>query len=246
MSKSIYESNLIGLFDSKIHIRNRFDEIINKVNTRKYFDSNKYSFKNIKFSVLTVCYTILIMMVIIPLTLSINFYFDEKGEDNSNSIGDVNPGKNIDIARKYFDVFYAFGSGSPTSLYSLDILLNSNLLCDESKKILLQSDNSGNSFYNVYLGNKDGTDYVLLSQFNDPYSILIFESNFEYRFSDCISEFQEMCCKEITQEYLISSKFDNLLKKETKGILISFKVIDGKYYAYYTLEMDGKLYTLNK
>ena len=55
-----------------------------------------------------------------------------------------------------------------------------------------------------------------------------------------------MCCNEITQDYLISSKFDNLLKKETKGILVNFKLINGQYFAYYTLEMNGILYVLNK
>lgn len=247
MSRNMYEANLIGRFNSEINIKNRFNEIIDKVDTRKYFDSNKYSLRKAKFAFLTICYTILIMLVIIPLTLSVNSYYIEENEnDKSHLSGDINPGKNKDIATKYFDVFYAFGSGSPASLYSLDILLNSNILSDESKNILRQSENSGNSFYNVYLGMKNGVDYVLLSQLNEPYSILVFESNFDYSFSGCINEFQKMCSNEITQDYLLSSKFDNLLKKETKGILICFKLVDGKYYAYYTLEMNGILYVLNK
>lgn len=247
MTKNMYEANLICRFDSKINIENRFNEIIEKVDTRKYFDSNKYSLRNVKFAVLTICYTIIIILVIIPLTLGVNSYFIEESEaDNSHLLGDINPGKNKDLATKYFDVFYAFGSASPASLYSLDILLNSNMLSDESKNILRQSESSSNSFYNVYLGMKDGVDYVVLSQLNDPYSILVFESIFDYSFNDCISEFQKMCCHEITQDYLISSKFDNLLKKETKGILVNFKLINRQYFAYYTLEMNGILYVLNK
>lgn len=247
MTKNIYEANLVGRFQSKINIENKFNEIIARVDTRKYFDSNKYSSRNAKFVVLTICYTILLILVIIPLTLRVNSYFIEESEvDNSHLLGDINPGKNKNIATEYFDVFYAFGSGSPTSLYSLDILLNSNMLSDESKNILRQSENSSNSFYNVYLGVKEGVDCVVLSQLNEPYSILVFESSFDYSFSDCINEFQKMCCNEITQDYLISSKFDNLLKKETKGILVNLKLINGQYCVYYTLEMNGISYVLNK
>ena len=192
---------------------------------------------------------VILLAIIIPVGMNM-FDSDEgngTGENNNSYVaGDVNPGKDKYIATEYFDSFYAFGSGSPSALYSSDVLLKSNILSDESKDILRQSENVEDSFYNVYFGIKDGVDCVVLSQLNAPYAILVFESNFDYSFTECINEFQEMCGKEITQDFLISSKFDNLLKKEISGILICLEIIDGKYIVYYTLELNGKLYILNK
>ena len=60
----------------------------------------------------------------------------------------------------------------------------------------------------------------MLTQLEEPYSILVFESNLDYSFTDCIIELEEMCGEELTQEFLISSKFDNQLKKKKLKVFL--------------------------
>lgn len=188
--------------------------------------------------------SILLIAVIIPL--SIELLDLTEVTDTPSGIGDINPGKNKDIVAEYFDTFFAFGSGTPSSLFSANMLLNSNILNEEDKSIIRQSKNGINSFFNVYFGVKDDVDIVVLSQLNDPYAVLVFESNFEYSFIDCINEFQQMCGEEITQDYLISSKFDNDLRKEVNGIIVCLELVNKKYQVYYTLDFNNNSYQLVK
>ena len=253
MNKNKYEEKLINKFESKLDLDNKFAEIISKVDSTKYINPTKSKFK---FPIFAIIYTLLIISITIPLTLSINSYFSnnevngdssQPEEENNNFIvGDINPRKDKNIVNDYFDEFFAFGSDSPTSLYSIDVLLNSNVLSEKNKTILSQSENSMTSYYNLYFGIKEGVDRVILTQLSDPYEILIFQSNFDYSFSECINEFEQMSGQEITQDYLKSSNFDNTLKKETNGVIIHFKSTDNRHYAYYTININDNLYVLNK
>lgn len=58
--------------------------------------------------------------------------------------------------------------------------------------------------------------------------------------------FEEVSEKKIEKEFLNNSVFDDVLKKEMSGIIISFKKEGDLYVPYYTMLLDGKMYVVNK
>ena len=73
-----------------------------------------------------------------------------------------------------------------------------------------------------------------------------FDSNLSYEYKDIIYEFQLMSGSTLTKDFIYGKNFDNVLRKETMGIILSFQNIDGKYIPYYTIELDKKIYVINK
>ena len=58
--------------------------------------------------------------------------------------------------------------------------------------------------------------------------------------------FEEVSQKKIDKEFLYDSVFDDVLKKEISGIIVSFKKEGDLYVPYYTMLLDEKIYVVNK
>jgi hypothetical protein len=75
--------------------------------------------------------------------------------------------------------------------------------------------------------------------------MVVLKSNLEYSFDTIINDFEQIIGQELTQEYLMSSKYDSL-GVQNNGINIHFIEVDGVYIPYYTLRLNDKIYVLNK
>ena len=148
-----------------------------------------------------------------------------------------------------FDVFVAFGS--PTSLYiTSDIILDSNIISkedkEELKKYLKYYANASSMYLKIHLGIKDGKDIINIKHLAYPYGDFTFECNLDYELSSIITDFEDMCHQELTQEFLMSSEWDDVLERNNGGIQLYFKHVDGVYIPFYVLEICNEGYTLNK
>lgn len=218
------------------------DDIKYKINEDQFIKKTNKKvniIKNLKF----VIYTFLICIISISTTIIV------KDITSSSSISkDINPGKNVAYIEENFDNFFAFGSGSPAALFTFDILIESNLISNDDKETLKKYKNEKNSieFCNIYLGESNGIDIVHIVELCEPYKTFTFNSNLDYLFNDVLKMFEEVSEKKIEKEFLNNSVFDDVLKKEMSGIIISFKKEGDLYVPYYTMLLDGKMYVVNK
>ncbi len=206
-----------------------------KTKTNKKVDKFKY--------LKLVMYTFLICIISVFTTIIV------KNSTSSSSTGnikskEVNYGKlDVEYLEKNFDKFFAFGSGNLGRLIRLDAIRKSNLISDSDKEILKKY---GNDVCNIYLGEKNGIDIVQITQLHKPYKIFTFNSNLDYSFKDMLEIFEEQSQKKIEKEFLYDSDFDDILRKELSGIIVSFKKEGDLYVPYYTMLLDGKMYVVNK
>lgn len=223
-----------NLIKSRIDEENlNHQEQIHSVERRRVF------WKSLRLAIYTIC----ICIISIVSTLLIQNYI------SGQSTGDVSPGK-LDAAylEENFDTFVAFGGGS-RNMFSVDLLLNSNLINEEDKKVLSDYNSTckGNKYYNLYLGVKDGKDIVEFHHLSKPYKILQFSSNLNYSFEAIIQEFEELSGEQLSKEFLYESNSDALTGEETLGIVVEFKRNEnGVYSIYFKTTLNGKVYTIDK
>ncbi len=237
-------NELISFLNSSILFSPNYNDIKFRINETQFKNNIKKTYDYIKILKLSM-YSIIICVVSVLCTIIV--------KDNMNSIAyDVSPGKeSIQFLEENFDEFFAFGSGSSNNIFTIDLIINSTLIDNNSKDELLKYKNKyfkerNYQFFNVYLGSKSGKDIVLLYPLGEPGIMFKFDSNLSYEYKDIIYEFQLMSGSTLTKDFIYGKNFDNVLRKETMGIILSFQNIDGKYIPYYTIELDKKIYVINK
>lgn len=192
---------------------------------------NQKALKLVGFALYTI---VIIAITIFIMKITIN-------KNMETTTGDVNPGKIANYAENYFDEFFSFGANSPVNLFSVNLTLNSNIISDIDKKSL---QSYRNKYCNIYMGIKDGVDIIRINMLEKPYKMFSFASNLNYKFSDVIRKFEEKSGVEITNDFLIKSKFDDILKTETAGIIVYFEKSNDCYCPYYMANINGKLYII--
>lgn len=239
-------NEFVSFLNSSLLFSPDYDNIKYRINEEQFKKKN-YKIVNITKYLKIAVYTVFICILSIFVTISI-----KDGLFTRSGAGDVSP---LKLDEKYleenFDNFYAFGSGSQINLITIDIIINSNLIDDSDKEILKnykrEYKNKRNyEFFNLYLGEKNGKDIIILSPLGEPKISFTFKSNLNYTFNEVKKEFEDISDKKLTKEFLYGSKFDNTLKREIMGIIVSFKKIEEKYIPYYTMELDGKIYIIDK
>ena len=237
-------NELISFLNSSISFSPNYNDIKFRINETQFKNNIKKTYNYIKILKLSM-YSIIICVVSVLCTIIV--------KDNMNSIAyDVSPGKeSIQFLEENFDEFFAFGSGSSNNIFTIDLIINSTLINNNSKEELLKYKNEyykkrNFQYFNIYLGNKSGKDIVLLYPLGEPGIMFKFDSNLSYEYKDIIYEFQLMSGSTLTKDFIYGKNFDNVLRKETIGIILSFQNIDGKYIPYYTIELDKKIYVINK
>ncbi len=170
--------------------------------------------------------------------------------DNSDTAGIVNIPNYLvayGVTRKmneanasYFDTFLAFTTVQMGDVYRLGLL-------SDADWSIFEPYNYGE--YDVYLGTKDGVDYVILTS-SLPKKTFIFKSNLNYKFEDVITEFERLSGCELTNKFLTTSVYDKYLRRETGGISLCLKRENGDAFSgempYFRAEIDGKIYVINK
>lgn len=239
-------NEFISFLNTTVSFIPNYEDIKYRINESEFINKS-YKKINILKCLKVAIYTVLVCTVSVFTTIII-----KDGVFTSSGVGDVSPTKLDETTlEKYFDHFYAYGAGSPVNLFTIDIIINSNLINNTDKEKLLDykkeySNKRNYQFFNLYLGEKDGSDIIILSPLGEPMISFTFKSNLNYKFEDIKKEFEQLCGKELTKEFLYGSKIDNILKKETMGIILSFKEIDKKLVPYYTIQLDGKIYIIDK
>ena len=159
-----------------------------------------------------------------------------------------------------FDNLIAFGPESASGTIKLGVINKSHLLSDESKQILAEYETSIKKTYpshtisfQIAFGIKNNKDYIYLIDYcgydnslkKEVWNEFLFESNLNYSFESIVNEFELQIGKELTDEYLNSSYYDdqNLL---SSGIIIGFTEVDGRYQEYYMVKLDGELFVISK
>lgn len=237
-------NELISFINSSVSFTPNYNDIKFRINDLEFNKNNKKLLNFMKLFKLAI-YTVVICLASVLTTIIVksNMY----GQSN-----DVSPGKeSIKFLEENFDEFFAFGSGSPSSMFTIDIIMNSSLIGETAKDELMKYKNEYNKernyqYFNVYLGNKSGKDIVLLYPLGEPNIIFEFESNLSYLYEDVISQFEVLIGRKLTKEFIYGSSFDNVLRKETMGIILSFKNVEDIYSPYFTIELDNKIYVVDK
>lgn len=236
-------NELMDFLNSSISFIPNYNDIKYRINEAQ-FKNNKKTYNYIKILKLSI-YSIMIFIISVFTTIIVK-------ENMSNVSNDVSSGKeSIQFLEENFDEFFAFGAGSPANMFTIDVIINSSLINENSKDELLKYKNKyykkrNYQYFNIYLGNKSGKDIVLLYPLGEPGIMFEFDSNLSYEYKDIIYEFQLMSGSTLTKDFIYGKNFDNVLRKETMGIILSFQNIDGKYIPYYTMELDSKMYVINK
>ena len=235
-------NDFILFLNSSLSFTPDYSDIKHKINEEQFIMKTNKKVDMLKYLKLTM-YTFLICLISVYTTILV------KDITSSSSIGDINPGKaNVEYLDENFDNFFAFGSGSPSELFTFDIIIESNLINDIDKEKLKNYENEKTSseFCNIYLGESNGIDIVHIVELCEPYKTFTFNSNLDYSFNDVLEMFEEVSQKKIDKEFLYDSVFDDVLKKEMSGIIVSFKKEGDLYVPYYTMLLDEKMYVVNK
>ena len=235
-------NDFILFLNSSLSFTPDYSDIKHKINEEQFIMKTNKKVDMLKYLKLTM-YTFLICLISVFTTTLV------KDITSSSSIGDINPGKaNVEYLDENFDNFFAFGSGSPSGLFTFDIIIESNLINDIDKEKLKNYENEKTSsgFCNIYLGESNGIDIVHIVELCEPYKTFTFNSNLDYSFNDVLEMFEEVSQKKIDKEFLYDSVFDDVLKKEISGIIVSFKKEGDLYVPYYTMLLDEKMYVVNK
>lgn len=239
-------NEFISFLNSSLSFSPNYDEIKNKINVEQFLKKDYKKVNLIKYLKLAI-YTVFICAISVFITIMI-----KDGIFISSRSGDVSPAK---LGEKYleenFDNFFAFGSPSPANKFTLDVIINSNLIDDSDKSILLKykkeyRNKRNYEYFNLYLGEKDGNDIVILSPLGEPMISFTFKSNLNYSFDEVKKEFEEVSGKKLIREFLYGSEYDSFSGRQIMGISVIFKKLEDKYIIYYRMELDGMVYVVNK
>ena len=176
----------------------------------------------------------------------------------------ITPGKSTYLIEDTFDKFFAYGPRpiddetylpkhpfssileKPEYLLSYDILLKMNMFDDEGiSKIKDERSkylwhrfiyNDGSFLFNLYMGIKDGKDIILLRNQSHPTDELVFESIYNYSFSDIINRFEDMINEKLSDEFL---------NNKNTGIYVDFYIKDEIYMPIYVLEYNSNIYKID-
>ena len=236
------KNEFISFVEEKISFRPNYNDIKNKIIEEPFLKKEKKGI-NISRYLKLATYTLFVCIVSIFTTIIIQDYHKLGG------IGNVAPSKaKEEYLNNQFDSFFAFGSASPSDLFTFDMVISSNIINENDKeKLMIDKRNKNfNNYCNIYLGNRDGIDVVHIIQLGKPYKTYTFQSNLDYSFKDIIEKFEKASNINIDNEYLISSNYDYILKRETAGITISFKKEGDLYKPYYIMILNGKVYMFDE
>lgn len=223
-------NEFMSFIDSSISFNPNYSDIKSRIDETKFRKKPKRKNDLIKYC-LYVFYSIFICVVSVLITNAIK---EKKYSDNGNRLTEQ------EIKEK-FDVFFAYGIGDNLTLSTLDVILQSNIISDIDKDVLLDYKNKSNNKYNdfgVYLGKKDNKDIVFLTSLNDSNISFIFNSNLSYSYQDVINEFIKKSNNDNIQDYGYSS---NEFSEDIE-IVVLFKKVNDLYVPYYTMELNGKVY----
>ena len=147
-------NELISFLNSSISFSPNYNDIKFRINETQFKNNIKKTYNYIKILKLSM-YSIIICVVSVLCTIIV--------KDNMNSIAyDVSPGKeSIQFLEENFDEFFAFGSGSSNNIFTVDLIINSTLIDNNSKEELLKYKNEyykkrNFQYFNIYLGNNSG------------------------------------------------------------------------------------------
>lgn len=236
------QNEFISFIEEKTSFTPDYNDIKNKI-IDPYFLKKEVKKINIRRYLKLAVYTLVVCVISICTTIII------QDAHKFGGITDISPIKaNEEYLTNQFDSFFAFGSASPSDLFTFDIVFSSNIISEEDKeKIQVDKKNKKfNNYCNLYFGTKEGSDIVHIIQLGAPYKVYTFKSNLDYSFNDVIEKFEKTNNINIDNEYLISSSYDYILNRETAGITISFKMDDDVYKPYYTMILNGKVYMFDE
>ena len=237
----------------------------------RYFEKTLNACKKttkINYKVNNIIIATITCLVIVLITCFTTIMIDRKVLSKQTIYGNVDKGKDPHLAinggdsnyTPIFDTIVAWGPELASGTFEMNVIINSRLLKEEDIETLKEYERgikakhpSQNVSFQIALGIKDSKDYIYLVSYNQfldekgksSYNSFVFESNLPYDFNSIISDFEMQIGKELTNEFLNSSYYDeqNLL---CSGIIMGFFENDGNYKEYYLIKLDGKLYVDNK
>ena len=160
-----------------------------------------------------------------------------------------------------FDSYIAVGPEVGSNRFNLNIVLNSNLLKEDDKKVLVEYSEAAkkkapdhDAKFVICFGIIEEKDYIFLADiYYDETSAWVgyvtttfyFESNLSYSFSSLADEFEELAGDILTNECITSYNDQNTLEC---GIAICFEEEDdGSYHEYYKIKTyDKQEFVVNK
>ena len=152
-----------------------------------------------------------------------------------------------------FDTYIAIGPEVGSNRFNLNIVLNSNLLKEDDKKVLVEYSEAAkkkvpdhDAKFLICYGIIEDKDYIFLADiYYDEKSYhgyvtttFYFESNLPYSFSSLADEFEELASDVLTNECVTTYNDQNILEC---GIALCFeKLDDGTYKEYYLMKTYDK------
>ena len=158
------------------------------------------------------------------------------------------------------DQIIAWGPEKADGTFDLSIILRSNLISEDDKQKLKNYETEIKKIYPIHsvmfqiaLGIKDGKDIIYLIDRcgydikleKTVYNVFIFNSNLPYSFDTLVNDFEELSGKELTNDFLNKSHYDDQRLQEY-GIILAFIKKDEQYQEYYILKLEGNVFILNK
>ena len=150
-----------------------------------------------------------------------------------------------------FDTYIAVGPEVGSNRFNLNIVLNSNLLKEDDKKVLVEYSEAAkkkvpdhDAKFVICYGIIEDKDYIFLADtyYEEYYGYVTttfyFESNLPYSFSSLADEFEELASDVLTNECVTTYNEQNILEC---GIALCFeKLDDGTYKEYYLMKTYDK------
>ena len=179
----------------------------------------------------------------------------DMGKDPYIAVQGVDPDQHPII-----DQIIAFGPEKADGTFDLSVILRSNLINEEDKQELKNYETeikktypSHNVRFQIALGIKDGKDIIYLIDGcgydieleKTVNSVFIFNSNLSYSFDTLVNDFEELTGKELTNDFLNKSHYDDQHLQEY-GIILAFIEKDEQYQEYYILKLEGNVFILNR
>lgn len=249
MIENLIENSTKPSLDFEL-IRNDVSKnIVTSISYAQYYKEKKSSFV-IKFSILTCILCLVTALFTVKISKRMFLDTPPVTEDTmvNQPANNINPGKYPkSMLVEMFDVFVAFGAED--RLFIDEVILNSSMISEEDKKqleIYINNIDDYKKYYKIHLGVKDGKNIVNIKHLTSPYGSFTFESTLDYDFTSIITGFENMCGKELTQDFLMSNDWDDILKVNNCGIHLYFKEVEDVYVPYYILRLDDKVYILDK
>lgn len=237
------ENEFIEFINTSVSFNPNYNDLKSSINEENFLKSTvttKVQKKYIK----KVFYTLVICLISICTTGIIKDNIDSDIINQS-----LNYNKESDkYLKKIFDNFIAFGSSSSQNALNIDVIINSNIIDQNDKDVLIDYMNKhrNNKKCSLYFGERNGIDIVHIILIDKVKKTFTFNSNLDYSFQEVLNELKQTSNEIITEDFLYSSNIDEILKHEKSGIIISFREENNIYIPYYMIELKEKIYVINK